>query len=387
MHFKKKIILVFVQYYLPGYVSGGPVRTIANLVERLGDEFLFKIVCLDRDMLSNVEYNGISVNSWNRVGKAYVFYASPDFCSFKNIKTLIQKIEYDVLYLNSFFSYKFSILPLFIANMLKLSRSKIILAPRGEFAKGAISLKPKRKKIFLYVANVFRLHKGITWQASANHELKDIVNVQNVASSKVVIASDLPQDPSSIILEKFCPRKKNAPLRIIFLSRICKVKNLLFLLDVVGSSEFSISVDIYGSKEDLDYWALCQRKILTLPEHIKVRDCGVIANDSVCSTVSNYDLFFLPTLGENFGHAIYEAFSSGTPVLISDRTPWRSLKEKGIGWDVPLENKQLYCDALETQFRLDRAEQLNQRKKVLEYAKSVYLDSRQVDDNRRLFLN
>ena len=48
------------------------------------------------------------------------------------------------------------------------------------------------------------------------------------------------------------------------------------------------------------------------------------------------DLFFLPTRGENFGHVIAEALSVGTPVLISDQTPWRKLAAVGLGHDLPL---------------------------------------------------
>jgi len=44
-------ILCFVAYYPPGYKSGGPVRTIANMVEHLGDELDFRIVTRDRDAL------------------------------------------------------------------------------------------------------------------------------------------------------------------------------------------------------------------------------------------------------------------------------------------------------------------------------------------------
>ena len=41
---KHLVILCFVAYYLPGYRSGGPVRTIANFVDHLGDEFDIRIV-------------------------------------------------------------------------------------------------------------------------------------------------------------------------------------------------------------------------------------------------------------------------------------------------------------------------------------------------------
>ena len=47
-------------------------------------------------------------------------------------------------------------------------------------------------------------------------------------------------------------------------------------------------------------------------------------------------LFVLPTEGENFGHAIFEALAVGCPILISDQTPWRKLSEKKAGIDLPL---------------------------------------------------
>ena len=45
------------------------------------------------------------------------------------------------------------------------------------------------------------------------------------------------------------------------------------------------------------------------------------------------------TTQENFGHSIVEAWAHGCPVLISDRTPWLGLQEKGIGWDWPLDEE------------------------------------------------
>lgn len=54
-----------------------------------------------------------------------------------------------------------------------------------------------------------------------------------------------------------------------------------------------------------------------------------------------------PTSGENFGHAILEALSNGRPVIISDQTPWRSLPDKMAGWDLAINNDQLFAKALQ----------------------------------------
>ena len=47
---------------------------------------------------------------------------------------------------------------------------------------------------------------------------------------------------------------------------------------------------------------------------------------------------YLPTTGENFGHAILESFINSRPVIISDKTPWKGLHNLHVGFDLPLDN-------------------------------------------------
>ena len=62
-------ILCFVSHYLPGYKSGGPVKSIHNLTEHLTKTFEFLIVTSDRDLNDTQPYKSISINKWNKVGK------------------------------------------------------------------------------------------------------------------------------------------------------------------------------------------------------------------------------------------------------------------------------------------------------------------------------
>ena len=98
------IILCFVEYYLPGYCSGGPVRSIVNFVDHLGDEFDIHIVTRDRDALDSEPYPNVQIDAWNKVGKAQVFYASNKTINIHGIANLISVTHHDVLYLNSFFA-------------------------------------------------------------------------------------------------------------------------------------------------------------------------------------------------------------------------------------------------------------------------------------------
>ena len=70
------------------------------------------------------------------------------------------------------------------------------------------------------------------------------------------------------------------------------------------------------------------------------------SNDAIVAALARSDVFLLPTGGENFGHAIFEALSCGVPVLISDQTPWRGLEALKAGWDLPLARPEAFVAAL-----------------------------------------
>ena len=55
-------ILISVGYYLPDYKAGGPIRALANMVGKLGDEFQFKIVTADCDFDDTKQYPGIRID-------------------------------------------------------------------------------------------------------------------------------------------------------------------------------------------------------------------------------------------------------------------------------------------------------------------------------------
>ena len=128
---------------------------------------------------------------------------------------------------------------------------------------------------------------------------------------------------------------------------IAKTKNLLFLIKVLKKlkKEIKVSYEIYGPVKDQDYWELMKQETEELPANIRVTFKGPLLPDQVQAVLQQYDCFVLPTLGENFGHAIFEAMGAGVPVLISDQTPWRNLENRKAGWDLPLQ-EQLWIDKL-----------------------------------------
>ncbi|MBV9454534.1 MAG: glycosyltransferase family 4 protein, partial [Rubrobacter sp.] len=290
-------ILILTDYYLPGYKAGGPLRTLSNMVDCLGDEYRFRMLTRDRDLGDTEPYQEILADSWIPVGKAEVRYLSPQALSLRSLRTLFQDTEHDTVYLNSFFSPAFTIKPLFLRRLGLIPRVPFIVFPRGEFFLGALSNKRLKKRAYLGLARMLKLYQGVIWQASSTSEEEQVRRWFGKQVSVVVA----PEFPSVIYKAKKGPslREKVAGhLKLVFLSRISRQKNLSGALTMLKDLRGEVQLNIYGPLEDKKYWLRCQKIIDSLPRNVQVRYWGSVTPDKVIDVIANHDLFFLPTLGE-----------------------------------------------------------------------------------------
>lgn len=378
----KPKVLCFVDYYLPGYKAGGPTRTIINMVGALGDEIDFHIVTRDRDFGSNERYGGVKIDAWNTVGKAQVFYASPGMFSFGGIRRLIASTPHDVLYLNSFLSPKTTGLPLLVRR-LGLSQGKpTVLAPRGEFSPNALALKARKKDLYLKATRLIGLYRGLVWQASSEREVEDIRRIQGSVAQRILVAPNL-LPPARETAGDDAVRAPG-PLRLVFLSRVSPMKNLDFLLRALALSRLELSLSIYGTRDEPAYWAECEALIAALPKNITVEYRGPVTPEQVPDTFARHDLLVLPTRGENFGHVIFESLAAGTPVLLSDQTPWRD-DPAGAIETLPITDPTPWTAAIERWSRLGEAELAARRTVALRFARNYIATSPALEQNRALF--
>lgn len=347
---KKPAIFLFTPYYVPGYKGGGPIQTISNMVSSLKSDYQFFIFTSDRDLGDSASYSDVIVDEWVEKQDVFIYYASPKNLSFFSVFRNLKSIDFDILYLNSLFSPRFTIYPLLLSVIGFVSVKKILIAPRGELSKGALALKSLKKKVFIAAARGMGLYKKCFWHVSTEFEKLDVCREINAKPERVLIAQNVLSSAGSILSESANSDRADlsfgSSVRVCFLSRISPMKNLDFALTVLQKVSVDIEFDIYGPTEDLDYWSACEELIRTLPKNVVVKYCGAVQHDKVRETIKSYDIFFVPSRGENFGHAFAEAFSAGVPVLVSDRTPWRDLQLKGVGWDFSLSQEQLFVDAI-----------------------------------------
>ena len=370
MESNKPKILIFTDWYLPGYKAGGPIKSCANLVAQLHNDFQFFIICSDRDYLETQPYTEITRGQWNSVGKAQVMYLAPEQEKFSHIRRIIRSITPDKIYINGIFSRVYSIYSLFAARRLK---SPLIVAPRGMLAPGAMALKRGKKRIFLTAIKVIGGYRNILFHATDEAEAAHIR--ENIGHNTAIQV--IPNIPglSTAAEKKISPKpsKRKNVLNSITVARIAPEKNIDFAVKCFMDIPPHVTVNhrFIGPVYDEKYLATCRRLAAGLPQHVTVEFIASTPPAGIAKELEVADLFFLPTLGENYGHAIIEALMANVPVLISNRTPWRELSDKKLGMDADLKDKRIFVDYLTEIAETDKVEyegkygQTSQRARLL----------------------
>lgn len=335
-------VLIVGASYPPAFKGGGPIRTLAALVDSAPSDVEIAVLSSDRD-LGSTERLPVPRNCWTRYLGVKAYYVSADRPRelWKSWMAM-RRWRPDVIYLNSFFSPVFSIAPQILGRMHWWRGATMMVAPRGEFNQGALALKARKKKLFLSAYRIFRFAPMVLWHASNDDEAARVSSTLDV--EKIVVREDdtlLPPDPRPP------PATKPGPLRAVFLARISPIKGLDILLRAIECVEQSVILDVYGPEEDRVYARTCRALATNAAKGATVTFKGPVDAQSVRSVLSCYDLFVLPTAGENFGHSIAEALSVSCPVMCTADTPWTECLESGGGVVVASRSPQAWSASID----------------------------------------
>lgn len=336
-------VLVLGEHFWPGFLAGGPITSLVNLLRSLDDTLDLRLIARDRDLDTTAAYEEVPIDRWTPFGDAQVKYLSPGQAAPLALARHIRAVEHDVLYVNSLFSIGFGIVPLLLRRFGLVPRRPLVLASRGELSHGALSLNPVRKRAYLRVARALGLMAGATWQSAGEHETRDVYRIFGLGVD-VVEAPNLTAPPPPAPSR---PPKESGRVRLVFVGRIVPMKNLLTAVEILREVACPVSFEIVGPAEDEAYWTQCRRALEALPDQVSWTFLGAVPPAQVPELLAGAHLLLLPTLGENFGHTIVEALLTGCPVLLSDRTRWRNLDREGAGWDLPLERLPRFREVIE----------------------------------------
>ncbi|MBC7596545.1 MAG: glycosyltransferase family 4 protein [Kineosporiaceae bacterium] len=351
-------VAVFAPLFEPAKLGGGPIRTLAALVEAQPEHTSSLVFASDRD-LDRARRLDVASNETSGQGNHLRYYVSTNKIA-SLIRGLVRVRQYgpSILYVNGFFTPIFSILPQVLGRLRFFpSVSTIVVAPRGEFSLGALALKPTKKRFYIRVYRFFGLHHQVTWHASAEEEAADIRR-EFGSNTKVLVRENETRLP------KVADRPATdaaGPLRVIFLSRVVKKKGLHVLLSALQSVTQEIDVTVFGTVEDKPYFDICEVLADRLPPNVSYRFGGALDPSAVRRTFTDFHLFAFPTAGENFGHVIAESLSVSCPIMCSDSTPWNDRLRAGGGVVVPGQDMVEWTAALQKYAELTGPERLERR--------------------------
>lgn len=313
-------IFITIPWFLPAYRAGGPIQSVANLVNEFTEGVEYYIFTSDTD-LNGAALDNIVVNEWVAYNAhTKVWYAGPEKISDSLVKQ-VEILKPDILFIIGVFSWHFNMVPIVFCKA-----PKKILSTRGMLHPGALSQKKWKKKFFLRVFKLLEYHHKVFFHATDEEERKYITN-QFGKPAVIFTAGNYPTFIGPVEREK----KEAGSLKLVSIAILSPMKNILLVLQALGKVEETIQYDIYGPVKDENYRDECLFQIKALPKNVSVFIHKEIEPYEVKEVLAKADVFILPSKSENFGHAMYEALSAGLPLITSYHTPWINLENNRAG--------------------------------------------------------
>jgi glycosyltransferase involved in cell wall biosynthesis len=353
------------------------VRSCANIIAHLSQDFNFYVITRDTDYCASHPYTSIESNAWNTLENgAKVYYCSSDRVANTHLTKLFREKTFDTIYINGVYSWYFSILPLLVFK----NHPRVIVASRGMLNPQAFSVKPLKKRVYLTLAKTLGLYNKVHFHATNTQEKEHVLHLFGKNTS-VKVAPNMPR----VLKAAFTERTKSSVPSFINLARISPEKGTLKMLEAFLRIKTPVTLDLYGPVYDQSYWDTCLSVIQKLPSWVKVTYKGIANSQEVPELLKAYDFFIMLSEGENFGHAILEAFSAGVPVIISNKTPWSGLQEKNTGWDIDTNNTNLLDQVLNQACDMSSKEYTQMSKTAYNFANQFVNDTQLLKSNRSLF--
>lgn len=370
-------ILIFTDWYAPGYKAGGPVQSVYNLAELLSKDFQVKVVTRNTDLNSSQAYPNIIPDQWVSIGKQHeVLYISKGKLGFKIIKQLIKENVNNVILINGLFSFYFSFLPALLC--VSYPVQKVFIAVRGMLHTSALSVKPLKKQLFLAFARGFGLYQKPVMLATNNEEVEEIK--KSLGKVKPLIAPNIP-----MVYQDLKPRD-NRPDKVFtlaFIGRIAPEKNPLSLIEALKNIKVPLRVVFCGGSNNPSYLQTFKDQLRTLPHNIQSEYHPEMSHQDIQNILSVTDIMALPSLGENFGHAIYESLVAGVPVIIGNNTPWKQLEKNQAGIEIDPKDAKALSEAILRFMSMDTSDFEQWRKG----ANQVALEYNSANNFRQIYLD
>jgi len=300
-----------------GFSSGGPSRSVPNLIEALNNTGVTKNILLTAvSSDEELEHFSRSPNITPKLVNNFYSLISFYFVIFCYIKKEVNS----VVHIHSLFNLTttFSILL-----CMFLSRP-FVIQPRGMLEPWSLKQSYKKKKLFIAMVGkaFFKNAKAVI--CTSDQEMQN-VKLLFPKSNYFVVPNivKLNQNPDECLQSGFELHSK-LPKTYVFFSRLHPKKNIEFLIEIFSDPNMSeCKLHVYGYIDGKYAEDLVSRFSL----HDNITYCGVLENSNL-HKIQKYQALLFPSFSENFGMVILEALSFNLPVVLNRDLPWSTFEHE-----------------------------------------------------------
>ncbi|MDB5149851.1 MAG: hypothetical protein JWQ57_3871 [Mucilaginibacter sp.] len=312
--------------YKPAFIYGGPTMSVSMLCEQLVKAGVFVDVFTTtgngKAELSvvpgqSINVDGVPVRYFARITKDHSHF-SPSLLS--ALWRDVQK--FDLVHIHAWWNLV-SVLSCLVALMRKVP---VLLSPRGTLSPYSFGNKNIGAK--------WIIHNLLGKYLLARSHIHSTTERESVAISRLIHPRSINILPNFVKLpgqKAFAAKSSSTCVKLIFFSRIEEKKGLDILLNALTlvSVPYHLTIAGDGNKSYIN-----NLKIIAANNHIENRISWIgFRNENKFDLLQQHDLFVLPSYDENFGNAIIESLSVGTPVLISEQVGLADYVTKNnLGW-------------------------------------------------------
>ncbi|MGV6829440.1 MAG: glycosyltransferase [Flavobacteriales bacterium] len=345
------MITILSPYYSPANKAGGPIKSIEGIAEILqNNSFDYTIITRDKDIDHSPLEKTLYKKGVHYQNKISISLLNPFFR------------KSDIIWINSLYSFSFSILP--ILALLMMNKKTLLISPRGQLLQGSVT-----NKKLLYLKLLKWLLKKTKHQVVIHYTNKEEQNksLPIFKDFKNIIFNN----PLSGKIDEYEIHKKSTKFNIGFFGRVSPIKNIEFIIKLFSNLPKSFSFQIYGSIEDKVYY----KKLIDLIKKLNLENQisfeGNYDKANFSNKVKRVDLIVIPSFSENFCHVFFEAIEKRKMVLASNGLPWESVNLLVKNTILPLD-KYLWLQQIKYIASLNEEQYKTQQIKLLQYYQTIY---------------
>ena len=207
-----------------------------------------------------------------------------------------------------------------------------IVTPRGMLDPWSLSQKAWKKKLAWWIYQRKDVQKAACVFTTARMEA-DYVSNLGITTRKAIIPNGIETDAYPCKTSVDVVKKQ-----VLFLSRLHIKKGIEILFDAwkrIHPDYSDWQLLVVGNGES-GYIHSLEDKIGSLGLKDSITMLPPVFGNEKIRLYQESALFCLPSFSENFGMAIAEAMSCGTPVITTTNCPWSVLNETNTGWCIDL---------------------------------------------------